>query len=101
MQILPLTSIKVYFNNGCNAKQPWHVGGCEKTAISASFGNFTDAEGAIIHGVELARIYKAELIVPLWLQKLANDIADNDWRYEQYRENDSIGQSESTQPWGF
>jgi hypothetical protein len=86
-----LSQIHVYFNNGASVRQPWHVAGMEGKAVATDHGHFTNAETAIMHAAELARISQAALVVPHWLQTLANEIAADDARYAELRENDSIG----------
>lgn len=70
-----LPQIKVYFNNGASVTQPWHVAGTEGNAMATDHGQFSNAETAIIHAAELARISSKPLIVPAWLQAMADEIA--------------------------
>lgn len=94
-----LPQIKVYFNNGASVTQPWHVAGTEGNAMATDHGQFSNAETAIIHAAELARITSKPLIVPAWLQTLADEIAEDDARYADLRENDNIGRDESSAGW--
>ena len=91
--------IQVYFNNGASVRQPWHVAGMEGKAVATDHGHFTNAETAIMHAAELARISQAALVVPHWLQTLADEIARDDERYQALRENDAIGYSECQGGW--
>ena len=90
-----LSQIQVYFNNGFSVQRPWHVAGMEGKALATDHGHFTNAETAIMHACELARISQVKLIVPHWLQTLADEIARDDARYADLRENDDIGREES------
>lgn len=94
-----LSQIAVYFNNGSSVTKPWHVAGMEGKALAADHGHFTTAETAIMHACELARITQAALVVPAWLQTLADEIAKDDERYQALRENDSIGREECQGSW--
>ena len=94
-----VNQIQVYFNNGVSVRKPWHVAGMEGKAVAVNHGQFTNAETAIMHAAELARITKAKLIVPAWLEVLADEIARDDARYADCRENDSIGQAECQGGW--
>lgn len=97
MNILP--QIKVYFNNGVSVSQPWHVAGTEGNAMATDHGQFSNAETAIMHAAELARISSKPLIVPAWLQALADEIAADDARFADCQENDRIGYEESRGGW--
>lgn len=90
-----LPQVRVFFNNGASVSHPWHVAGTEGNAMATDHGQFSNAETAIIHAAELARISRKPLIVPAWLQALADEIAEDDARFAELRENDSIGYEES------
>ena len=90
-----VTQVKVYFNNGSSVTKPWHVAGIEGRAIATDHGHFTTAETAVMHATELARISQAALVVPHWLQTMADEIAADDARFADCQENDRIGQEES------
>lgn len=94
-----LSQIRVYFNNGDSVRQPWHVAGMEGKAVAVNHGQFTNAETAIMHACELARISKTKLIVPAWLEVLAAEIAADDARFADCRENDNIGREECQGGW--
>jgi hypothetical protein len=94
-----LSQIAVYFNNGASVRQPWHVASMEGKALATDHGHFTNAETAIMHACELVRISRAALVVPTWLQTLADEIAADDARYAECRENDNIGCEECQGGW--
>ncbi len=94
-----LSQIQVYFNNGASVRKPWHVAGMEGKALATDHGHFTNAETAIMHACELARITQTALVVPAWLQTLADEIAADDALYVECRENDNIGREECQGGW--
>ena len=94
-----LSQIQVYFNNGDSFRKPRHVAGMEGKAVAVNHGQFTDADTAIMHACELARISQAALVVPQWLQALADEIAQDAARYADCRENDNIGREECQGGW--
>lgn len=62
--------LAVYFNNGADARKPWHVGLKQGRAIVAGYGNFAQAKTAIQHAVSLAKVKNVAVITPEWLEVL-------------------------------